>query len=67
VEDESEDKEGDDSDEDEDDDDDDDDSMWQKLPIITFQTFDDLTSGTPARPTASWLALQPTTTTTDHY
>ena len=31
---------------DEDDDDDDDDDGWNKLPIITFQTFDDLTSGT---------------------
>ena len=29
-----------------DDDDDDDDDGWNKLPIITFQTFDDLTSGT---------------------
>ncbi len=29
-----------------DDEDDDEDRMWQKLPIITFQTFDDLTSGT---------------------
>ena len=32
-------------DDEDDDEDDDDDDGWNKLPIITFQTFDDLTSG----------------------
>ena len=37
----------------EDDDDEDDDDGWNKLPIITFQTFDDLTSGTATARTSS--------------
>ena len=42
---------------DDDDDEDDDDDGWNKLPIITFQTFDDLTSGTAT--TASTKHLSP--------